>query len=490
MGHAHHFLSRLDRVQRDTMDFALSLYRDEELVKWVLGTSMIPESEPRVAIALHDSESSPHIVVTQDGHFVTCLGAGMSTKRLPIITRKELDAALRDITCWRSREGHAKKVVRPGGDVSDLFHLISVRGADLSREEFEALECWMPVIGFDSYRGLSVAVERLREAMVLAVAAPAKVRPPESLLRETWTPMWAIGHLTALSVTCDIRLFELMVEEQKYEPQTFTLGACQQGIIGVIARAAWVAGRLAHVLLWKYEHELIAARSDISVLDAVIGLDVIRTLDPNHYAEITELLAVVHEDDPKDSEASVMAGMVLSLSNCEAMQIVLDYGRHLCMEMTAKLPRDHALAFARSEDVPEDLAIAAAATCPLHYRASEPDSLRLTFALARVVAQRPAAQMYLPESFRAACGSFYSSTQFMDLVLTERRLAGKRVPHVVGPRVGRNDPCPCGRHKKYKHCCGLTGATHEGRPKQGVGAELCSLPSTLHAKPSASVWLM
>jgi len=24
----------------------------------------------------------------------------------------------------------------------------------------------------------------------------------------------------------------------------------------------------------------------------------------------------------------------------------------------------------------------------------------------------------------------------------------------VGPKVGRNEPCPCGSGKKYKHCCG------------------------------------
>ena len=24
----------------------------------------------------------------------------------------------------------------------------------------------------------------------------------------------------------------------------------------------------------------------------------------------------------------------------------------------------------------------------------------------------------------------------------------------IGPKVGRNDPCPCGSGKKYKHCCG------------------------------------
>jgi len=30
----------------------------------------------------------------------------------------------------------------------------------------------------------------------------------------------------------------------------------------------------------------------------------------------------------------------------------------------------------------------------------------------------------------------------------------KARPVRVGPKVGRNDPCPCGSGKKYKHCCG------------------------------------
>lgn len=28
---------------------------------------------------------------------------------------------------------------------------------------------------------------------------------------------------------------------------------------------------------------------------------------------------------------------------------------------------------------------------------------------------------------------------------------------VKGPKVGRNDPCPCGSGKKYKQCCGRKG---------------------------------
>ena len=30
----------------------------------------------------------------------------------------------------------------------------------------------------------------------------------------------------------------------------------------------------------------------------------------------------------------------------------------------------------------------------------------------------------------------------------------KPKPKRTGPKVGRNDPCPCNSGKKYKHCCG------------------------------------
>ena len=33
-------------------------------------------------------------------------------------------------------------------------------------------------------------------------------------------------------------------------------------------------------------------------------------------------------------------------------------------------------------------------------------------------------------------------------------LGGRATPAGALPRVGRNDPCPCGSGKKYKHCHG------------------------------------
>jgi preprotein translocase subunit SecA len=37
------------------------------------------------------------------------------------------------------------------------------------------------------------------------------------------------------------------------------------------------------------------------------------------------------------------------------------------------------------------------------------------------------------------------------------RAQAKSKPVRSGPKVGRNDPCPCGSGKKYKHCCGKNG---------------------------------
>jgi preprotein translocase subunit SecA len=41
-----------------------------------------------------------------------------------------------------------------------------------------------------------------------------------------------------------------------------------------------------------------------------------------------------------------------------------------------------------------------------------------------------------------------------DVVTEAARALSQPKPVRTGPKVGRNDPCPCGSGKKYKHCCG------------------------------------
>jgi preprotein translocase subunit SecA len=44
--------------------------------------------------------------------------------------------------------------------------------------------------------------------------------------------------------------------------------------------------------------------------------------------------------------------------------------------------------------------------------------------------------------------------QASDIVSEAAAAVEKARPVRVGPKVGRNDPCPCNSGKKYKHCCG------------------------------------
>jgi len=48
-------------------------------------------------------------------------------------------------------------------------------------------------------------------------------------------------------------------------------------------------------------------------------------------------------------------------------------------------------------------------------------------------------------------------------------------------KVGRNDPCPCGSGKKYKHCC-LNKPVGTIKPSSAIG----TLDEVLHPKPRVS----
>lgn len=50
----------------------------------------------------------------------------------------------------------------------------------------------------------------------------------------------------------------------------------------------------------------------------------------------------------------------------------------------------------------------------------------------------------------------------------EGRLAPKTVVR-SSPKVGRNEPCPCGSGKKYKHCCGRRQPVAEAGTDPGGG---------------------
>jgi len=89
---AEHFLRRLNRLAGSEVD--LALFWDSTLLRAVLGRVPLPEGAERIALSLDDPTLGPFLVVTRDGHLVTCLGRGMKAGGLPVLTRGQLDAEL------------------------------------------------------------------------------------------------------------------------------------------------------------------------------------------------------------------------------------------------------------------------------------------------------------------------------------------------------------------------------------------------------------
>ncbi|HEY3916117.1 MAG TPA: preprotein translocase subunit SecA [Verrucomicrobiae bacterium] len=56
-----------------------------------------------------------------------------------------------------------------------------------------------------------------------------------------------------------------------------------------------------------------------------------------------------------------------------------------------------------------------------------------------------------------AAAAAETSKKASDMVSQATEAVSKAKPVRTGPKVGRNDPCPCGSGKKYKQCCGKNG---------------------------------
>lgn len=61
---------------------------------------------------------------------------------------------------------------------------------------------------------------------------------------------------------------------------------------------------------------------------------------------------------------------------------------------------------------------------------------------------------------KADADYLYGLPQWEDILGGEKMLSiakeykQSRTVRRESPKIGRNDPCPCGSGKKYKHCCG------------------------------------
>src|SRR2546423_617293 len=113
MAHAEHFLSRLERLEQPHVELSLALYRDPELVRFILQGVAFDGGSDRVALSLEDPERGPFVIVDRSGAFITCLAEGMVPSEVAIVSRDRLEGSAVRLRTLRERVEAAR--ARAGG---------------------------------------------------------------------------------------------------------------------------------------------------------------------------------------------------------------------------------------------------------------------------------------------------------------------------------------------------------------------------------------
>ncbi|MFT3771083.1 MAG: SEC-C metal-binding domain-containing protein [Minicystis sp.] len=459
-GHAHHFLSRLDRVARAHVDFALMLYRDEDLVHFILDRAALPEGVERVALSLEDAKRGPFLILTRGGRFVTCLGAGMKPADRMIVTRAQLDGHIA-----RAREMRARNeaLIDLGDRAKDVYKRVIDAADELSREQIMAASASATPIRAQLV-GLAAEVcrdlYRMRETLVPILRRTRSPRAPvQTMLRIYWKLAFAAGHLTMLAGVDGPGLVEKVPPLLSEHGPLLSLLAVEQGISAMALKGLWAAGKVGRELLPAYKHVLATSTCPLRIADAALGLTVLGLRHARLRAEVYKALGAPHDGvgrtpDTRELAAAVCATGRAVLDNPQkALAAHRTFGAARYTRMTAHLPANSPWRHARPEDVPEDLAMTVGASAGLDFRADTQNLLRM-FAFLPWLARAKAPNLYLPADLIRALRCRWQPAHTM--AIFEGLCARPPTPK---PTPSRSGPCPCGSGKKYKRCCG------EARPE-------------------------
>jgi preprotein translocase subunit SecA len=72
----------------------------------------------------------------------------------------------------------------------------------------------------------------------------------------------------------------------------------------------------------------------------------------------------------------------------------------------------------------------------------------------QVIEPNPAAQKQMLDFTRNIQRKKEKELEALQFISSDTSTTTDNQPHLAGPKVGRNDPCPCGSGKKYKKCHG------------------------------------
>jgi hypothetical protein len=468
MGHQHHFLSRLDRVSIPHVELALSLYRDHELVHYLLQSVRLPEGAERVAISLQHPERGPFLVVTRDGRFVTCLGEGMEPTGLPVITRGQLDGIAAKAEDIRARLVECQKLIGERGGMGKLLKRLYDAGNELSREEFVAISALQPLYALEflqSMYAVSRDLHDAREILLRNLRNTDKLKPRfRESLRTYWNSVWAVGHFAVLSALDGKNLLTHLPEGPReiFLAGPFAWPALREGIPALAFRGLWATARIGKPFLPACKEFFAKMASHMSALNGTMSLAALGLRHARLRAEVEKTLQA-----PRSYEFPLIRSIcepILDTVNrvlkmdaedpegCAAIQRSI--GAQIAMAATRHLPEGSPLRFAREEDVPFELGLCMAINVGTPFL----DDFRVTPSLMMLllwVARAEAESLYLPREVLRVLHKPWEPEMTMDYLLAYRDHYHRRwrPKHVKPKGPARQGPCPCGSGKKYKRCC-------------------------------------
>jgi hypothetical protein len=455
MGHDHHFLSRLDRVHAEEVDFALTLYRDHAFVKRLLAASSLPAGVERVAVALTDAPEPPHIVLQRDGHFVTCLGEGMTTRDLLVIPRAKLDAVRRQIETQRDREAAMREVDARGG-LSGVIERMLCAGPNLTREEMAPVFPLAPILRRLLLDMWGKSTQIIIEAQEL-FAAQKKLRSRfDAALEMYWQASWAHAHASLVLFHDQPDFLERFTPEGR--ARSLSIVGMITGFTSVYLRTLAATAKAGKYALPFYRNLLRKPGIGLRVaLDCMLALASIGFRHRGLKAEITKLVRSGVDGLALGPEARDDAGryakVVLDvLARPETLNESHERAlRQIASALSQRFRPGSPLRFERPEDVPAAIIPALGLYIHDHLRLDEASQDRLFMSLQAVVTASPE-DLYMPAAYLPLAGPAFDRGQVARSVELLRPKVVAATPSQ--PRApGRNEPCSCGSGKKYKRCC-------------------------------------
>jgi hypothetical protein len=458
--HAHHFLSRLDRVPRVIADEALDLYRDAERMQWILELARVPRDEERVAISLGDDVRGPFVIVTRNGRFVTCLAEGMVPHGLRVVRSATVAAITARLGDNRDRRELAREMTAPSGhSASSSIEFLFVYGEALTREEFRAASAWEPPARATMLEAFVDSYTRVQRVLDHAKAARRAIhREQPRLLEAWWKRLHALGHLALF-----IGMRERVELERLFPADGVPMTMCTTSTrhIGVALRGIWAAARCGGAAIPLYAKRLATSDDPIAELDAVMALTAIgarREKDREAArAAIRAFAAAVPPDAPDyvvGYRTTLLASAELVLDDpMQAARIARRLGACVAPILARGAPPESPWAVSDESEVSDEHADLTLLNYDLWIGHSV-DGYSLDVLAVALIATRAPEDFYMPEAMHQVVGLPFLPVRATHLIEEHAEASRAETVRRATRKLGRNEPCACGSGKKVKRCCG------------------------------------